>query len=136
MSDDSDIRKKLEEVSRELKAVVNGIKITLICLLIVASIANIWMSFSIHYFMDAFREMLEGEPLPPLTLLVIAGRPIWMLTSVVLPVVGIALLAFSRRHDRTILVTTVFLVIISVQFTVIRISLFLPLEEIVRKLGS
>ena len=133
MTENHDISERLERLERREGCVIQALLVLVGLLFVVAFILDIGVQFAVPAVSRMLDQMMPGEPLPALTLMVIKGRAVSLGLDVVFLAGVIALLA-SRKRAIVIPVGTAAAVILAVKAALTWFALLLPILSMVRKL--
>ena len=119
----------------DVPQLARAIRFTLVTMVLGLSFLNIRSSLAIGNFQQIFADMLNGHPLPALTVFVITARHVFVAVSVLVPIAAIATL-FLRGVVRSIYIVAVLGFIIIVQFITLWFGLSAPLANVIISMGG
>jgi hypothetical protein len=112
----------------DVRQLARAIRFALFAIVFGLSYLSIRSSLGIGSFELIFREMFGGKPLPALTQFILGARPLFLIISVLVPVVAVAAL-FLRRVAVSIYVMGVLGFVTIAQFTTLYHGLSAPLTR-------
>jgi len=132
-----DYEKRIEDLSIKVNWLILGYKIGITFLLVLSSLLNLGVAFTIPKFQQIFKDALGPDhPLPILTDCVIFGGSFLPLLALLWPILGIVSTWVSKKVYVTVTVPLFLLTLIVAQFVVTWISLFLPMTTIITGMGD
>ena len=126
----------ISQLSAKIDDVVLGIKWFFSLFLLVISIPNIIATFSIHHFDEIFRDALPGKPLPLLTIAVISHATLLHLIALVLPIVGILMIIYSKGIRTWAIGAAVIAFFISLQLFLTQTALIMPMADLMEGMSD
>jgi hypothetical protein len=118
-----------------LLGLARAVRFAFVALVVVLSYFNIRLSFGIPNFMAIVMDMLNGKPLPPLTMMVIKLSGLFMAVSVLIPVAALATF-LMQGVVRSIYILGVLQFIAVVQIIVLYQALMGPLFRIISTMSE
>jgi len=119
----------------DLAALARAIRFALVCILLGLCYINVRSALSINAFISIFEDMLNGKPLPSITMFVIQFRILFASLSVILPFCAILIL-FSSQVIRSFYALGLLALITLVEFATLYYALLSPLRVIIQSMGA
>lgn len=124
------------DLETKIKELDQGIRAVAVVFLLIVGYFGIRTAFQIPQFESIYSDMLAGKPLPPVTQFLISGTYIFILTSLVFPIVGVVAV-FKVRTPRIALFTVAGCMVVTfIQSHIIFTGLMAPLFDIISNLSG
>ncbi|MCE9610599.1 MAG: hypothetical protein K8R23_10435 [Chthoniobacter sp.] len=119
----------------DIRQLARAIRFAHAAFLLVLSYLSLWSSMSIRRFIGLFEDMLGGQQLPALTQLVSGAQDIFVLISVLVPVVAVWML-FHRSIVRSFYIIGALSLFSIAQLILLNYALAVPLVQILNALSN
>ena len=123
------------QAALEIQRLARSVRFALVALVLCFCYLNLRLSLSISGFKRIFSDMLAGNPLPPLTMFVLAVRPALVTLSVLLPMATLATL-LDRTVTRSFYCIGGIALVTLMLFILLCHGLSTPLLQLLDNLGS
>jgi hypothetical protein len=112
-----------------------AIRFSIVGIVVGFSLLSLRASLSINRFRELFKEMLNGRPLPELSLLVVNNNTLFFLLSVAVPLTAIGML-FSRNLVRSFYILGFLGFFTFFEFLILYQALSLPFGQILSSMQN
>ena len=119
----------------DVRELALAIRFVLVSVVLVLSLLSLGASLSIERFGQIFNDMLNGRPLPILTVLVLRARLIFVALGVLVPVAAVATV-FLRNVIRSFYLLGTLAFVAMVQLITVYYGMSAPLLQIIRAMGG
>jgi hypothetical protein len=124
------------DITSDLRSLASGVRAVALVFTLVLSYFNARLAFQINNFDTIFSHMLGGKPLPAVTDMVLRGRTILVLLSLLTPVFAVVIVARLRNHKLALYSLSGLMIAAFIQIHLTWTGLFAPLMSIINGMRS
>jgi hypothetical protein len=119
------------DIASDFRSLASGVRAIALVFTLILSYFNVRLAFQINLFGVIFSDMLGGKPLPVITDMVLQGRTILIILSLLVPICAVVVV-FRLRNDKIALYCLSGLMIAAfIQIHLTWTGLFAPLMSII-----
>ncbi len=119
------------DVSSEFRSLASGVRAVALVFTLILSYFNVRLALQVDTFESIFVDMLGDKPLPGITDLVLHGRPVLIILSIVIPVSAVVIVARVRNHKAALYALAGLMIATFIQTHLTWTGLFAPLMSII-----
>jgi hypothetical protein len=135
-TNDESIEAKITALSAKVDSLILGYKVGGLALLFLFSLFNVGDTFAISHFRQIFADALPGKTFPALTNFFLGHQTLVTCVAVLLPALGLVAAFSFRKVSRTMIVTSLLMILVLLQIALNWIALFTPLISLTSNISD